>query len=306
MNNKLVLLGIVAVLLIGGGVSYTFMGDGSAMLGGSPRFSMADCKTMDENICKLMLSWQDAQEFSVISTVTMRGQKPQESLYEIDGDRTRMVLKEGGKEMMTTINIGDITYMKDPQDGKWWKVTPEKSAEYKDVIPDTKEFTPDFTEDMKEDTTQYKNLGTEACGSYTCLKYQVIYIEGTDSKEYWWFDIREYRLRKMRVESPDGTVTEMAYTYGGINIGEPSPIKEGSMMDAAMSSSGMSAAESAEMKKMIEDAQNQMQAMPTMEDMNYQDYSPPADTGYDASYDAGYDTGTDGTAGYDSGVQYQE
>src|SRR6185436_16263771 len=120
------------------------------------------------------------------------------------------------------------------------------------------EFAPDFSEDLEEDTTQYKNLGTEACGSYTCFKYQIIYKDDSGSKEYWWFDNKEYRLRKMRVEGSDGSVTEMSYTYGSIDIREPSPVKEGSMMDAAMSNSGMSASEQAEMKKQMDEAQKAM------------------------------------------------
>jgi hypothetical protein len=85
------------------------------------------------------------------------------------------------------------------------------------------------------DKTKYNKLGKEACGSLQCFKYEVINEGEKDSTQIIWFDDKEYKLRKMRIEAKDGNM-EMEYSYDGISIQVPSPIKEGkgsSMMPGA-------------------------------------------------------------------------
>ncbi len=300
LKNKIVLLGIGALILIGGGVYYTMSSGSMAALSGAPAISMADCK-YDTDVCKFMIGWQDVKQYSAVSTMTAPGEKPYESLFETDGDRTHVVTKQGGKEVMANITIGDVTYMKDEQDGKWWKILPEKAKDYKDVMPDTSDYKPEIDTTESEDTTVYTKVGTEPCGKFTCFKYEVTYKDNKDSKEYWWFDNSEYKLRKMRTEGTDKSVSEMTYNYDKPSIKEPSQVKEGSMFDAAMSNSGMSASEAAEMKKQVEEAQKAAKEYQN----NPGTYSPPAE---DSSNYAPQDTSPESSedTSYDTGGTYQE
>lgn len=72
-----------------------------------------------------------------------------------------------------------------------------------------------------------------------------------ETKEYIWFDNKDYLMRKSLSEEIAGemSITENVMTYGNIVITAPTPVKEGTALEAYGASSGMSKAEIVELKK---------------------------------------------------------
>ena len=80
--------------------------------------------------------------------------------------------------------------------------------------------------EIEKDDTVYEKQGKEACGDRTCFKYKVTEPGSTDVS-YWWFDDRDYAMRKMRTESKNGAYFEMTITPGAVTIEPPTgTIKE--------------------------------------------------------------------------------
>lgn len=175
-----------------------------------------DCeKENDKDICKFLTSWNASGKYRM--TTTEGGEK---SVFEVDGDKTRILI--GGEKSYEVITIDKTTYTKA---GSVW---------YKQTIKDPKEnVSNDYKMDFEEpaegeetkNTTTYKSLGKEACGDLQCFKYEVVDSERPKEKQYFWFDDKDYLLRKIRTES-NGAISEQVYEYDNVSISEPSPVKE--------------------------------------------------------------------------------
>lgn len=135
----------------------------------------------------------------------------------------RDIESDGSKEMKHLINIGDTTYLKDYSDGKWWKqiLKPEETKEEKEAPEKPK----DFKEEYTKPNLTFKSLGKEACGNLNCYKYEQTMPETPDVKRVFWFDDKEYLLRKDQGGYGEFIVT-IEYSYDGIDIKAPSPTKD--------------------------------------------------------------------------------
>lgn len=178
--------------------------------------AQAEClKTNDKDICKFYTSWKANSKYRMTTTDPSGGKM----IFEIDGNKSRMVMT--GETAYEIITIDKTTYTK--AGSVWYKQTPkptEKST--------TDNIKPDFSEptnDTEESKTTYKLIGKEACGNLTCFKYEVIDSKDTTTKEFIWFDDKDYQMRKTRTESSDGA-SESVYEYGNVSISTPSPVKE--------------------------------------------------------------------------------
>lgn len=224
------IVAVVAVVILAG-AGYFFMSkSGNApQIPGAPSLGgltlNPNCEYNDPDLCKFVNNWKETKDFSAKSAMTSKQGPKVDSLYEMSGkDKVHMVMSEGGKENWNTITIGDTTYTKDFSDNKWWKQTVKKE-ELKEKLGDDFDF--DFSESTEEaDKTEYKKEGKEACGNMQCFKYQIVESGSSDTKQYLWFDDREYMMRKMRVEDNEGNITESEFAYTGVNISAPSPTKE--------------------------------------------------------------------------------
>lgn len=144
--------------------------------------------------------------------------------YESSGNdfKFRWIEKDGDKEMSHLISIGDITYVKDYSDNKWWKqvAKPEKNLE--NNAPEKPEDLKD--ELLKENPLLYKQIGQEACGSLTCYKYEQTFKD-SPGKRTFWFDTKYYLLRKETSGYGEFSV-DANYSYDNISILAPSPTKD--------------------------------------------------------------------------------
>ena len=129
-----------------------------------------------------------------------------------------------GKETKHKIVIGNTTYVKDYSDNKWWKqtITPEELPE-----EETQDEPIDYKEEYSQPDLKFKALGKEPCGNLTCFKYEQLSggPEGMAFKRIFWFDDRQYLLRKDQITVGEFT-NSIDYTYDGINITPPSPTKD--------------------------------------------------------------------------------
>jgi len=263
MNKQyLIIGGVLALLLVGGGaVLATKKGtDGTpTTLGGSvAKLFNAECRYNDPELCKFMNNWKMPSEYSMHSTMTSKSGPTIEFESQVDGEDMHTVMKDGGKVTHESITLGGTDYIKDLSDNVWWKIAKEETSPLSPA-DDAVKIDYDFGEKMAEveDKTTYVRLGTEACGASTCYKYEIIDPENTTTKEFIWFDDEDYLMWKMRSEEQGGemTVSEIVTTYGDVTITTPSPVKEGTVLEAYGAASGMSKADIAEMKRMQAEAE---------------------------------------------------
>lgn len=185
----------------------------------------APCDVNDKDICKFYASWKATSNLKVSSTDVAQGKTTTSTFESSDsGKRFHMLTSVGGKPY-ETISIDTAVYTKDAS-GTWWKQTiePSKVNDYK-----SDDYKYDFTDPSDTKDTQkvtYKALGKEACGNFTCFKYQVIDPSATDSTQYVWFDTKDYQLRRMRTENKDGSTSDQSFSYNNVSINVPSPVKE--------------------------------------------------------------------------------
>lgn len=197
----------------------------------------ANCDFKDPDLCKYINRAMTGDHFKngmVISTITTDKNGKKRNLFEIDENQnSKMTSSQDGKEIMSLINLGEMTYTKDYTDGKWWKYESKRSGETETSTQgkvDVKEEMKKYTEEYK-DKTSYKKIGKETCGTLTCFKYQIIVTDMLDYIQYIYFDDKEYLIRKTRTEDKNGMTTETSYEYKTVTIKEPSPIKEGNPYD---------------------------------------------------------------------------
>lgn len=228
---------IVIIVVVVIGVGYVLMqksGKAPVVPGLGSVGLNPNCKYNDPDLCKffnkMMTGDMFKNGFSGTSTTTDKSGKKMVSRFEsVGSDKTHMMTSENGKETFNFIKIGNASYMKDYSDGTWIKTVMEepKTTEGKQ----TGGFSP---EDMKnmfskektaEDKTIFKKIGKEACGPYSCFKYQSINPDMADITQYIFFDDATYTMRKTQTVSKDGMVTEFEFDYNPVSITEPSPLK---------------------------------------------------------------------------------
>lgn len=222
--SKVILLVIVGTLFVAGG-GYFFLSKSGGLPAGLAPLNPV-CEFNDPDLCKFVNNFSNIKNYSIQTTFFLAGGKEEgKSIFEAQGeDRSHIVnFLSGRGETSNWIIIGDTTYIKTYLDNSWEKY----SQPLGEVEKDVKNYRSDFGgEKTTKDTTTYKKIGKELCESHQCFKYQLIDPSATDTTDYIWFDDREYRLRKTRTESSDGSVSDSIFSYEKISIVEPSPVRD--------------------------------------------------------------------------------
>jgi outer membrane lipoprotein-sorting protein len=274
--SKSIVLVIIAVLLLAGGGFYFMsqkgVGVSNPLSGMMGRALNPNCEYKDPDLCKFFNNFKELKNYSMVSSAKYGGESIESRFEMVGEDKTHMMSSQGGKEMMNTITIGDSTYTKDLTDNKWFKQTYKKDPTITPIESDSK--IKDTFDDKKQmmDKTEYKALGKEACGNLNCFKYQIISSGDEGSTNYIWFDDREYLMRKEEITDKDGNTSTSTFSYDGVSISVPSPVKEGEpggMMGAPIINE--------EQKKAVE---QMMKKQSDTQDYtpSGSDYTPPADT----------------------------
>lgn len=183
------------------------------------------CDYTDQDLCKFFNNWQQRKSYKLTMTQVAEGVSTTNTFEATeDGKRFHSIL-DVATNPYETIVIDSTSYIKDNVDGKWWRQVSKPEA-----IADSKaQYDPEFdaTQGDQEPAKriEYKKLEKEACGQLQCFKYQIVDPASTGTKEYLWFDDKDYQLRKMRTEA-SGMTMEQVFSYEPVTINVPAPIKE--------------------------------------------------------------------------------
>lgn len=186
------------------------------------KLAEAKCEYDDKDLCKFFTSYKEHKNYKVTGK-TVSGEEESTSVIKAEGkDKTHMTVSGGGLNM-ETITIGKTTYTKGA-DGTWWKQTSD-DTKLEEGKSESEEI--ELVEPTEAETSmiEYKKIGKEKCGDLECLKYEVIDPKSSDTTQYIWFDTKDYQIRRMTIESPDGS-SDMTYSYEDVKVTEPSPVKE--------------------------------------------------------------------------------
>jgi hypothetical protein len=224
---------VIAVILLGVGAFIWWRVAGSQQQSGTNNSSAqsaleqaiasASCTYEDKDLCKFMTGWKVGADIKVESTQTADGTATVSTFVSTQKGANSHLIMTIGDKPYETITIGLTRYTKSG-DGTWWKeVIPQTKVE-----ESTSTYDPSFDEpstgDTAVDKTSYKKLGTEACGSLTCLKYQIIDPENP-ATQYLWFDTQNYQLRRMLMEDSTSKF-DQTYTYENVSVSAPSSSKD--------------------------------------------------------------------------------
>jgi hypothetical protein len=249
-KSKLLLIIAAVVVLLGAGGFYVLSQKTGVSIPGMKPALNPNCELKDPELCKFMNNWANQKDYSVTTKSSFQGMNV-ESVYEISGESNyHMLSKQNGKEVSNVISIGDTMYTLDYSDNKWWKQT-LKPDEIETGVEEEVKNNIDVPE-MK-DTTVYKFIAKEACGDRMCFKYEIVDSTSEGTKQFIWFDDREYLIRKMVIEDGENGSMESVYSYTNINVSAPSPVKEG----APGMGAGTGGYNEEEAKKMMEQYQQQ-------------------------------------------------
>jgi outer membrane lipoprotein-sorting protein len=184
----------------------------------------AACKTVDKDVCKFMSNWKANAYFTISATQTSSGTTTTMTM-QMQGDNYRMVASGGSAFEM--IKIGSITYIRDASDNTWWKQTDASASTSATTVEQDMNLT--FKESAESTPAAqrvvYRKVATEACGTRTCLKYQVLDPAEASTTTYLWFDNHDYQLRRVQTTDAEGSY-DMAFTYDKFTLTAPSPTKD--------------------------------------------------------------------------------
>lgn len=198
--------------------NFVVKGSGNLAMDAASKQAREECeKENDKDICRFLTSWKADQKYRMTS---VNGDS--KSIFEIDGDKVHMTVT--GEVTYDVISIDKATYTKA---GDVW---------YKQIVKDPAQDATaggkvDFTEPRDDETTEtkdttvYTSLGKEACGDLTCFKYEIVNSENKESKEFIWFDDKDYKLRRTLSQSPQGN-SEATFEYDNVTVSVPSPVKD--------------------------------------------------------------------------------
>lgn len=184
----------------------------------------AGCLTTyhDVNLCKFAAHANiDKTAYKATLTVS-NAQSTGNMTLESDGKGNTSSTLTGNGQTVSTIMLGGTSYMRLAESGVWYEYPAGSST------PGSGSNPASGMNLVLGAGITYKPLGTEACGSLTCFKYQVTDTATPTTTQYAWFDNKTYLLREWKAVSTNadqGTV-DMKLTYpGSVTISKPSPVQ---------------------------------------------------------------------------------
>lgn len=172
----------------------------------------------DANLCKFAANSTSFEKTAYTATVTTEQNGTNSTLtLENDGmGNTRLSGTESG-QTFNSIMLNGVTYLQPAGIGPWIEYPASSSAP-------TTNPTSSMDIAVGSNGITYKALGTEACGSLTCYKYQVTDSATPNATQIALFDNTSYKLRQWQYTDGSSS-TNMVITYGAVNITKPSPVE---------------------------------------------------------------------------------
>lgn len=170
----------------------------------------AECKRTieDKDLCKMASNADfDKENYVLVITGSQDGEQFSWTVQN-DGDNAHTTILG-----METITYNGDSYMKDT-DGTWVKYPKSDDEDLTDDLTDNLDFS-------DEEATWYTKVGKEACGSLTCFRYSYKDPNDATNNAEFWFDDKDYKIRKITSTSPEGGSMEMVITYGNAKVSPP-------------------------------------------------------------------------------------
>lgn len=227
----------VLVVLIGAGVAICRVSSNNSNKNNSSSSSSSSgkvttdkqtedaCNTAvhDSTLCKFAASYNPTNTAYKATATTTNGDNDGTLTIESDGKGNYSLSGTSAGQSLDTITIGSTSYIKDASSGTWFKYGSDSSSSTSNPASDFKLSVSDIT---GNGSITYKNLGTEACGSLTCYKYQQIDKNNASDTSYFWFDNKDYQLRRFSITDPSTGTTDMSFSYENVSITAPSPVQD--------------------------------------------------------------------------------
>jgi uncharacterized protein (UPF0333 family) len=215
--HLMLILVIVVIAGVGGAGYYVWnqskdKESGSSAQSASDKEVEAECKRTieDKDLCK-MASNSVFDKGNYVITIT-GSQDGQQLTWTIQNDGENSQLNMFGME---TITYNGDSYMKEASGG--WVKYPKSDS-------DAEASADSFTEDLDfsdEEASYYTKVGKEACGSLTCFHYSYKDPNDSANNAEFWFDDKEYKIRKVTSASTEDGSMEMLITYGNAKVSPP-------------------------------------------------------------------------------------
>jgi len=262
MQKRLMLVPLIALTL--GGCSLPFVGNNKNVVQevaqkteekAAEQAVLANCK-YDKDVCKYFAAMMTAYSQPLVMKTTTGSDV---STVKMDGKGNMDIIgTKNGKEDNAMIVLDKTTYIKDYKDNTWLKMTASDDAEKgKASLFDPAAVVEEFKKQAEDTVNQMtiKKLGEEACGSLSCLKYQM------DEPTYKttstvWFDTKAYKSRKMET-GLNGSITTIEYSYENVTIVAPTPTKDAPDYSKALKDSGVTMPSTADLEKMMKELPQQ-------------------------------------------------
>lgn len=182
----------------------------------------------DEDLCKFASSsrsYTNTSYTSVTTTVQDGVTSLTTSEFE-NANRIRTVTQTNGQETEGLLLLEADNYARDYTDGTWAHYR-DNSYEAIDTsgLATEYDFSSEASSDVIEFRDYYKRAGQEPCGELQCLKYEILPTDGTTQTTFIWFDLQEYRLRRVQAVSGQNT-SNTQYDYKPVVLTAPTPVKE--------------------------------------------------------------------------------
>lgn len=237
MALPLLIVLIVIVLGVIGGIYWFVIRDKDSNTGAnqsaedkaaaSAMLAACEKEVGDDDFCKYasnmgsLYSYQES--FTAVTTGSFGGMETT-STMKSDGKGNMHTISTTSQGVAESISLNNVTYTKASGQNFWYRIPSDTTTS----SDDEEEDAPSYDFDSSESTgpkTIYKNLGKEACGNLTCIKYQT-YSEDTPNNTWTvWFDDKEFKTRKMEMIG-EGYTSTTVYTYEPVTITEPSPVQD--------------------------------------------------------------------------------
>jgi hypothetical protein len=259
MQKRLLVLPFLAITL--GGCSLPFVGNKNVVEQVAQKTEekaaeqaiLQNCK-YEKDVCQYYAAMIGAYSNPMVmkATTTMKNGEVTVATTKMDGKGNMdMVSTSKGKEESAMIFLDKVTYIKDYKDNTWMKMAASEDEKSPSLF-DPQAAVETFKEEAEsiKDTMTIKKLGEEACGSLTCLKYQM--DESTlGTSTIVWFDTKEHKSRKMETKT-SGVTNLVEFSYEQVTITAPSPVKDAPDYSKMMNDSGAKMPSADELKKMME------------------------------------------------------
>lgn len=185
----------------------------------------------DERLCNFAASNEINKDLQRVMTITSTADNKNEvtiSELESASKHKTTTYNSDNKEVDSFIVIDESTYVKDYENSIWALY---KDEEYQSSDNEIKyDFTSEISKDVTEFKENYKFENEEKCGELSCYKYKIIDNENPNNITYFWFDNKDFLIRKLTTEENE-SFTSTVIEYKPVSIKTPSPVKEVTLDD---------------------------------------------------------------------------